>query len=248
MPPTHRTGSPSELVPHFQCRKQYRKAPALIALPAAPGLLLGPATGPEVCSPLPASPYSFVLGSKLFPARLTVAPLLGRLPGPGFAPPSLLALILPSKGANFFLPSSLWRPSWAGSRAQSLLPTPLLALIPSSWGANFFLPSSLWRPFWAGSQARVCSPLPSSPYSSVQGSKLFPARCRPLGPGFASHSLLALIPPSKGANFFLPSSLWRPFWAGFLLFSVPRFALENRFHWLCGYPGANRAAGRADFK
>ena len=71
-----------------------------------------PAAGPEVCSPLPASPYSFVLGSKLFPAQLTVAPLLGRLPGPGFAPPSLLALILPSKGANFSLPSSLWRPFW----------------------------------------------------------------------------------------------------------------------------------------
>ena len=64
------------------------------------------------------------------------------------------------------------------------------------------------------------------------------------GPGFAPHSPLALILPSRGANFFLHSAAGR---ADFLLFSAPRFALLNRFYWLCGYPGANRAAGRADF-
>ena len=52
----------------------------------------------------------------------------------------------------------------------------------------------------------VCSPFPSSPYFSVQGSKLFLARCRRKGTGFAPPSSLALIPPSRGANFFLPGS------------------------------------------
>lgn len=112
MPPTHRTGSPSELVPHFRCRKQYRKAPALIALPAAPGLLLGPATGP---------------------------PFLNFRPW-GFAPHSLLALIPPSRGANFFLLG-------AGRWAQGLLPLPFLPLFlrlgeqtfhcPAHCGASF---------------------------------------------------------------------------------------------------------------
>ena len=69
-----------------------------------------PADGPWVCSPLLASPYDSVQGSKLFPARC-------RRKGTGFAPPSLLSLIPPSKGANFLLPG-------AGGWALSLLPTP----------------------------------------------------------------------------------------------------------------------------
>ena len=47
-----------------------------------------------------------------------------RRKGPGFAPPSSLALIPPSRGANFFLPGAVWRPFWAGSQAQGLLPLP----------------------------------------------------------------------------------------------------------------------------
>ena len=35
--------------------------------------------------------------------------------------------------------------------------------------------------------------------------------------------------------------------AAFFLFSGPRFALENRIHWLCGQASANFAAGRAAF-
>ena len=131
LPPTHRTGSLSGLLPHFRCRKQYRKAPALLALPAAPGLLLGPATGP---------------------------PFLN------FRPRG-------SRSKTDFI-------GFAGRRARTGPP--------------------------AG--PRVCSPFLASPYSSVQGSKLFPAQCRPPGPGFAPHSPLALIPPSKGANFFMPGA------------------------------------------
>ena len=207
MPPTHRTGSPSGLLPHFRCKWQDRKAPALLALLAGPGLFLLRAgdraafsefQAPGVCSPFLASPYSSVLGSKLFTARCR--PL-----GLGFAPHSPLALIPPSRGANFFLPG-------AGGRALGLLPLPRQPLFLRPREQTFSCPVPAGGP-------RVCSPLPASPYDSVQGSKLFPARCRR-----------------------------RLFWAGFLLFSVPRFALENRFHWLCGYPGANRAAGRADFK
>ena len=158
-----------------------------------------PADGPRVCSPLPSSPYSSVQGSKLFPAQLTVAPLLGRLPGPEFAPHSLLALIPPSKGANFFLPG-------AGRRARGLLPTPRSPLFLRPGEQTFSHPVPAAGP-------RVCSPFPSSPYSFVLGSKLFPARLTvaPLlgrlpGPEFAPHSLLALILPSKGANFFLPGA------------------------------------------
>ena len=121
-----------------------------------------PAEGPWVCSPLPSIPYSSVQGSKLFNARLAAAPLLGRPLGPGFAPHSLLALIPPSKGANFFLPG-------AGRWVQGLLPTPRLPLFLHPREQTFSCPVPA-EGSW------VCSSLPASPYFFVLGSKLFPAR------------------------------------------------------------------------
>ena len=69
--------------------------------------------------------FLFVFGAVLFVVNATASFLLGaggraafsEFQAPGFAPPSLLALIPPSKGANFFLPG-------AGRRAQGLLPLP----------------------------------------------------------------------------------------------------------------------------
>ena len=191
MPPTHRTGSPSGLLPHFRCRKQYRKAPALLALRAGPGL--------------------FLLRAGDRASFLNFRPR-------GFAPPSLLALILPSWGANFFLPG-------VGRRALGLLPFPFYPLFLRLGEQTFSCPvpaagPRVCSPFPSspyfsiqGEQTFscpvpangpwVCSPLPSSPYSSVQGSKLFPARRRRMGLEFAPHSSLALISPLWGANFFL---------------------------------------------
>ena len=86
-----------------------------------------PAEGPRVCSPLPASPYDSVLGSKLFPARC-------RRKGTGFAPLSPLALISPLWGANFFLLD-------AGSQAQGLLPSPFYPLFLRPGEQTFHCPA-----------------------------------------------------------------------------------------------------------
>ena len=106
---------------------------ATFSCPAQCGAHFWPVPGPRVCSPLPASPCFSVLGSKLFPARRTTAPTSGRLPGPGFAPLSPLTLVLPFRGANFFLPGR-------GRRASGFAPLSPLALVLPFWGANFFRP------------------------------------------------------------------------------------------------------------
>ena len=129
--------------------------------------------GRPVCSPLPASPYASVSGSKIFtqlPAgkRRFAGGRNGR-----FAPRCQLALVAQFRGAKS---SHKFRaPAWGGRLFQGAVCSPLPA-----------------RPYASVSGSKIFTQFPRPRLGPAGFSK---ARFAPLSP-------LALVAPFRGANFF----------------------------------------------
>ncbi len=164
----------------------------------------------SLCSPFPASPYTFVPGSKIFtfpPALLG----LSRARRPTlFAPRSPLTLAPPFRGAKSSHSRRLFSTVHVPGGLPSLLPAPREPLCLRSWEQNLHIPAAGFRPSERPAAPSLCSPTPANPYTFVPGSKIFTFRRRrvPRHAGGASPHAYEKAPGSAiAARCFFLSSL-----------------------------------------
>ena len=167
----------------------------------------GSTLGRTVCSPLPANPYIFVPGSKIFTKLPTPKRSFAGKSASPFAPRSPLTLVASSRGAKSSHSRRRFSPFRPPGGLRLFAPRSPLSLVSPSRGAKS---SHNFRPLSAVSPANRPVPLlppPANPCGFVPGSKIFtqlPVSKRSFAgksaSPFAPRSPLTLVASSRGAK------------------------------------------------